>query len=307
MIACLRVVLAILSVTVFVAYYKAQYSFQEFCTNAAREQPVLEPARDSDSYCVTTSKSSGLLRTHNELCYSPAKSQVNVLNVQPFKGEHAGQSAVLLCTGPTLNEYVHEEVDEHNRRVITVGLNGAIFTKVAKTYGLDYVFVQDAERGSQVKTAFYKRVDEFTSFKPRRRTFYGLFRTNHIGPTDEETAAAGATRYESEYPACADLVPLVADVGRYTFGGSCSVAMSALQFLLYTGVSYIKLVGCDITKGAYAWEKEQQAPQNTELLRMWELVPDFLARHYPNVVVEVIRPVGLKGIQFNRSTTHRCI
>jgi hypothetical protein len=271
------------------------------------DKSATQPVKSSNTYCVTTSKSTGTIQLHEELCYSPKISDINALNIQPFKGKHKGQSAALLCTGPTLDEYIHEQVDKENRHVITVGMNSVIFTEVVQSYGLDYFFLQDTGRdstgmGLNVSTnSFYKRVDEYTNFRPRIQTFYGLFRMRHIGPTDVETTAAAAVRYESEYPACSELVPLVADIGRYTFGGSCSVVMSALQFVLYAGVSRIKLVGCDVTSGAYSGENATQALPNFELLRMWKLVPDFLSQYYPHVLIEVIRPVGLKGIDFNLS------
>jgi len=310
---CRRVLPLILVVTVFATYFNAHIKLCEEvkCERGSVEcdESAVQPVKSSNTYCVTTSASSGTIQVHEELCYSPKKSDTNALNVRPFKGRHKGQSAVLLCTGPTLDEYTHEQFDKENRHVITVGVNSVIFTEVVQSYGLDYYFLQDTGRDSTgvglsvSDNAFYKRVEEYTNFRPRIQTFYGLFRMRHIGPTDEETNAAAAVRYESEYPACSELVPLVADIGRYTFGGSCSVVMSALQFLLYTGVSSIKLVGCDVTIGAYAGGKAMSAPRsNVELLRMWKLVPDFIARYYPQVLIEVIRPVGLTGIDFNLSS-----
>ena len=255
------------------------------------------------TYCATLEQNFGPPPTRKELCYSPAQSALNEENILPYKGAHQAQSAVLLCPGPTLNEF-HDQVDESGTNFVTVGMNGVIFTEFVQKYGLDYFFIQDAGRGRQKKLGieFHLRTDEYTSFRPRRQAFYGMFRTSDIGPTEEEGRKANAKRYESEYPACSQLVPLVADIGRYTFGGSCSVAMSALQFILYTGVNHLKLVGCDVHSG-YAWGPNRDPSSNEKLLSMWKLVPDFVARYYPDVLVEVIRPVGLKDI-FNTSLAH---
>ena len=270
----------------------------------ASREIALIPEEDG-MYCVKTSQSSKTPRTHTELCYSAPKSATNDINISPFQGKHAGQKALVVCPGPTLKAFsLASNYDDHD---VTVGFNGVIFTDFVKTHGLDYFFLQDTGRGIHAApdTAFYKRVEEYTSFKPRIQTFYGMFQTNNIGPTDQESEYAGALRYESEYPACHDLIPLVKDVGTFMFGGSCSVAMSALQFILYTGVTNIQLVGCDVTTGIYAWDKVVggQESVNTQLLRMWQTVPSFLARYYPDVRVEVIPPVGLKDLNFNVSST----
>lgn len=266
-----------------------------------RQRSYVNSFYTENKYCVPLSKGAEQPVTTTELCYSPERSALNELNVQPFKDRHHAQSAVILCPGPTLNEYAHEGVDERGGQVITVGVNGVIFSKHVQSHGLDYFFVQDSGRGRGYKlgTEFHLRVDDYTNFKPRLQTFYGTFRNNDIGPTAEEAKKANAKRYESEYPSCSQLVPLVSNVGEYAFGGSCSVTMSALQFILYTGISNLQLVGCDVSSD-YAWGQERDSSSNEQLRAMWNLVPEFLIRHYPSVRVKVIRPVGLKDI-FNSS------
>ena len=256
-------------------------------------------------YCVKTSQSSKAPWTHTELCYSAPKSVTNKVNILPFRGKHSGQTALVVCPGPTLKDFsLPSKYDQP--AAITIGFNAVIFTDFVKKHGLDYFFLQDTGRGVHAApdTVFHRRVEEYTSFKPRIQTFYGMFQTNNIGPTDQESEDAGALRYESEYPACHDLIPLVKEVGTFMFGGSCSVAMSALQFILYTGVTNIWLAGCDVTTG-YAWGKGADGREtvNKQLLRMWQTVPSFLARYYPDVRVEVIQPVGLKDVNFNVSST----
>lgn len=272
---------------------------REHCSS--RQTEAERSHKTDESYCVTTSALQTAPKTYTQLCYTPVESAVNSQNVKPFFQKHLNKTGVLLCTGPTLNEYVHQVFDENHQRVVTVGVNGIIFSDTVQTHGLDYLFIQDTGRKSQARSenAFYKKVDAYTSFRSRAQTFYGLFRTNHIGPTDEERRTANALYYEAEYPACPQLIPLVKDVGRYTFGGSCSVAMAALQFILYSGVSEVKLVGCDVTS-SYSWEESVAPAYNEQLLEMWRIVPEFVAHHYPDVRIEVVRPVGLKDIDFNK-------
>lgn len=150
----------------------------------------------------------------------------------PFRGQHFGNRALFVRPGPTPSEYSHEPRSPPAELLI-VGFNGRIFTDFVAQHGLDYFFLQDTGRENQAKSAnaFHKRVQEYTSFRPRLRTFCRTFRIRVIGPTVNESAAADGLRYESEYPACDELVPLVKDVGKYVFGDSCSVVMSALQFI----------------------------------------------------------------------------
>jgi len=93
-------------------------------------------------------------------------------------------------------------------------------------------------------------------------------------------------------------MPLVDDVGHYTFGGSCSVAFSALQLILYTGVGKIRLVGCDATEGVHAGVGGGVEKSHDRLLNAWKLVPGFVSRYYPRASIEVVQPVGLKDVGF---------
>lgn len=109
----------------------------------------------------------------------------------------------------------------------------------------------------------------------------------------------GAKQYELFAPRCSKLPPLVDDIGHFTFGGGCSVVFSALQFMLYTGVSDFKLVGCDSTQGVSfspansTGASKTSADPNVPLLKMWQYAADFIKQYYPNVSGEVVNPVAL--------------
>ena len=193
-------------------------------------------------------------QTEQHKCHLAHLSNVNRKNVLPFRNKHVNQTAVLLCTGPTLQQYTHTMTDERGIDIITVGVNGIIFSDTIRESGLDYLFVQDTGRLSKSPYghAFHNNVGDYTKFRCNIQKFYGIFKDIHIEPTDVELSEGNASRYEMRVPECGEILPLVDEVGHYTFGGSCSVAFSALQFILYTGVSKIRLVGCDVTEGVHA-------------------------------------------------------
>jgi hypothetical protein len=65
-----------------------------------------------------------------------------------------------------------------------------------------------------------------------------------LGPTLQQTRAAHALLFDSDGPiSVGHLVPLVYDVGQYTFAGMTSSLLFALQFALFTGVDRLFIVG----------------------------------------------------------------
>ena len=251
----------------------------------------------SKLFCTTVHRTA---QTEEHKCHLAHLSNVNRKNVMPFRNKHVNQTAVLLCTGPTLQQYTHTMTDERGIDVITVGVNGIIFSDTIRESGLDYLFVQDTGRLSKSPYihAFHSNVGDFTKFRCNIQKFYELYKEIHIEPTDVELSEGNASRYEMRVPECGEILPLVDDVGHYTFGGSCSVAFSALQFILYTGVSKIRLVGCDVTEGVHAGVGGGVEKSHDRLLNAWKLVPGFVSRYYPRVSIEVVRPVSLKDVGF---------
>ena len=267
------------------------------CTDQSNGDDANERLPASKLFCTTVHRTA---QTEQHKCHLAHLSNVNRKNVLPFRNKHVNQTAVLLCTGPTLQQYTHMMTDERGIDIVTVGVNGIIFSDTIRESGLDYLFVQDTGRLSKSPYvhAFHSNVGDFTKFRCNIQKFYGIFKDIHIEPTDVELSEGNASRYEMRVPECGEILPLVDDVGHYTFGGSCSVAFSALQFILYTGVSKIRLVGCDVTEGVHAGVGGGVEKSHDRLLNAWKLVPDFVSRYYPRVSIEVVRPVGLKDVGF---------
>lgn len=100
-------------------------------------------------------------------CYTAQKSKVNAESIRPYRGVHKGQSAVLFCTGPTLDAFKLVGVDEDGndadgRKVVTIGVNTIVLREDVK---MDYVFIQD--RGAKTgDTGYLSNKREMDAYEP---------------------------------------------------------------------------------------------------------------------------------------------
>jgi len=103
--------------------------------------------------------------------------------------------------------------------------------------------------------------------------------------------------------------PLVKGIGNFQFSGAASTSFHALQFLLYTGVAHIVLVGQDLGGGYYhevshggaaAAEEHRGTIRNGKEMksqsRMWKVAMQFAKVEYPHVKITLVNPAGLKGV-----------
>jgi len=125
----------------------------------------------SKLFCTTVHRTA---QTEQHKCHLAHLSDVNRKNVLPFRNKHVNQTAVLLCTGPTLQQYTHTPTDELGIDIITVGVNGIIFSDTIRENGLDYLFVQDSGRLSKSPYvhAFRSNVGEYTKFRCNIQKFF---------------------------------------------------------------------------------------------------------------------------------------
>ena len=93
-----------------------------------------------------------------------------------------------------------------------------------------------------------------------------------------------------------------AQLDKYPFGmsGSSTQMHAVMQFLLFTGLKNIFLVGCDSSNNGYAKavnfrKRGKQKFQNAE--KGWELMATFIDSEYPNTTITIHNPIGLKAMQ----------
>ena len=239
-------------------------------------------------------------------CVVVQQSRTNKRNVKAFWGKHIGDVGVLFCTGRTLDAYgvrhpaLYNSTRGKRQRVVTVGVNAAIFNE--KIQPLDYLFLQD--RGSKSgDTSFASNRAAMVAYKPREAKFFGFFPgQRNFSPSDKDAEQANAMQYEGwRKPHCANpLLPLVKDVGNFVFGGSCSTSFAALQFILYTGVKKLYLIGCDIL-GGYghsATKKSVLRADQGKQRKMWRESFFWTSTEYPCVEIIAVRPKGLRNVGF---------
>ena len=76
-----------------------------------------------------------------------------------------------------------------------------------------------------------------------------------------------------------------------------SVAFPAMQFLLWTGVKRIYVVGADIVDGRRIGEKKpSQDYVRQNFLGRWQEFERWVGVAYPSVEIIPLNPVGLKGM-----------
>lgn len=229
------------------------------------------------------------------------KSTINSY-LKEYEGIHEGKTGIVFATGPTLADY--KPVPEHDD-AIKIGVN-RVFNSEKCSSDLDYYFFgSEYELDSEYK----QMVDEFCSKNPDLTKFASVFR--HGQPIDprfgnvsiRNAALLGAFPFESNHHVISK------DISKNSFVGF-SIAFPAFQFMLYTGVEKIYLVGCDLVDtsdhfdGKYSKLGTPEAPSDEA--RIWRVIWDslnsFTKQHYPDVEIEVVNPVGLKGI-FNGTST----
>ena len=206
-------------------------------------------------------------------------SLINQQNIAPYRGMHQGKTAVLVGTGPTLNDY-HPISD-----AIHIGVNNSIYFP----HPMDYLFLMD-QRGP---TTYLANKKDYDSYQARIQKFYAKFRLqSEFGVTDADARAGNAKFFEVIRPTT-DYLPGEKDVGNRLFGLPVSTIFTALQFILYTGVTQIYIVGCDLSDDNY---KIGARIRHAFLDQTWVRVKSWIQKAYPTVRIGSINPQGLKGM-----------
>lgn len=216
--------------------------------------------------------------------------------ISAYKDVHKGKSAVLFCTGPTLNDYVEPEPN-----LIKVGVNTSIFHE---GLDLDYFFIQDPGKPNH-KNSYVNRTEEYDSYQPNIAKFYGVTLST---PIRDNADKAGAIPYQFTHGPIVQVgtsriedpkVPIdfSNDLENKHVAAGGSIAFPALQFLLWTGVSKIYIVGADIKDGRrFNEDISYQDYESQYHLDRWKEFEQWVAKAYPNVEIIPLNPVGLKGM-----------
>lgn len=232
-----------------------------------------------------------------------AISRLNTCNILhretflPYKNKFAGKTVVLCACGPTLNDYTPIP------NAIHIGLNRAF---KLESVDFDYMFAIDNRGIADFMDEFINyRADDCIKFIGDQQS-----RPELQIPESVFVKIKNARKYKTnlrfenffpDIPTDIDIMPL--------FNGA-SVAIQAMQFILYTNPDTIYLVGCDnnmLTSGHFVngqsdkktlkevIEKNGIQLEN-RVANEWAKIKEFAELHYPDTKIISINPVGLRGL-----------
>ena len=200
-------------------------------------------------------------------------------HLKKFKDIHKNKTAILFATGPSIKDYIPFDNDEY----IKIGSNRIYYyPKILKK--LNYFFF-----GSQYYTDNQHRNDldriclsDENKFIKLSASYENGTPTGRGNITPEDSLRLGAHPFEN------NLLYFSNDVSKYSMLGH-SIVFPSLQFILYTGINKLYLVGCDggFTHGINSGD--------SELLHWWTKFKEFKDEYYSNVEIISINPNSLKG------------
>ena len=236
-----------------------------------------------------------------------------------FQHDHEDAVAILFATGPSLNDFSYSGLPELPS--VRVGVNSFIYHD---QYELDYYFCGHdvSKEGPDHPHSGIEKVDPIREKIKSRSSDMQVFcacaglrrdsLSGEIQQHEHETFFSAEARREF------NAIPYVVSwfgKGREVFATSLeyqplynhSIAFPALQFLLYTGVGKIYLVGCDCGGGAsYLTSDVPWMTANTltignftkgrDVVWHWREFAEFKNVMYPDVEIISVNPHGLKGM-----------
>eukprot|EP00899_Mesostigma_viride_P015452 jgi/Mesvir1/23908/Mv10688-RA.1 len=235
-------------------------------------------------------------------------SGMNARNLAGYEGRHKGETGAVLCAGKTLDLMANTLRDSLGRPIVTVATNELVFLDHPGVR-LDYYLITDTspERGVA------QNLPEMDAFVPRRAKFLAVYDADI--PSSRAQQVRGAMQVEvAGLPEAG--WPLEHDLASRAFGTFGTGLppppeergfFLALQFILFTGVSRVYLIGCDTDQslsddineaGAFelphtnkpAWSHHQdEEPLAAALLS----AHTFAGWHYPCAEVVVVNARGL--------------
>ena len=207
-----------------------------------------------------------------------------------FRNKYAGKEVVLVGAGPSVNQFVPIP------NAIYVGLNRAFLLKSVQ---FDYLFSVD-------RIGIEKFLDEMAAYRPNECIkFIGDLNCGEQFQIPESWAnRLNARRYKTAngifpYYRCA------LDIESEPLAAFHSVALQAMQFILYTNPKRIYLVGIDCGNGGkhFAGEEHDVSKRGENIdelmkttIQEWSCLKQFSDMYYPETEIVSVNPVGLKGM-----------
>ncbi len=206
-----------------------------------------------------------------------------------YKNFYLNKEIAILGAGPSLKDYSQME------NVIHIGVN---FVFTMPNIDLDYLFVQDDLSKCDKKNLNMQQAAN--KYKGNLcKKFYGIH-PQHCGIAEFNFREANAERYyfiDQETPT-SEMAISSSDISSRPLNEWSSVIFAALEFALWTHPKRIYIIGCDCAKNGHIyWNNENAFCAFEDRLKYgWSKMKEYIDRHYPDIEIVSINPVGLKGL-----------
>ncbi|MBQ8516226.1 MAG: hypothetical protein IJ498_01455 [Akkermansia sp.] len=208
-----------------------------------------------------------------------------------YKGLHKGQDLVLVGAGPTLDQYTPIPGAFH------IGVN-RVFQ--ATHVPLDYLFIADGGTIESQQLLDYR--------KNECVKFFGRHRVYPIMETFADDCKAERFFIDPLRPG-ATHNNIFKDLAHQPFVYCYSIIIAAFQFALWCQPKRLYVVGCDAANNGYFSGDTRDTKQwlNENIIKEWHTVAEFAKKHYPDIEIISINPVGLKGLFKDATMTNGII
>jgi hypothetical protein len=219
-----------------------------------------------------------------------------------YKNIHKGQSAILFGSGPTLKQVNFTKIPKH---LINTVLNSQIKINDIK---IDYYFNGDAgdfDNGlgltdiiENKKIPGIKFIGLTTKISNNWEEILGRIMNDCVYYKTKRDPSKEINIKNENGNCTYRLIDFEKNIDSELISRASSISFDALQFILYTGISKLYLVGQDNDYKKGAWDQKPNPAQKTnknKLLTTWEktAIP-FIEESYPDVEIINVNPVALK-------------
>jgi hypothetical protein len=199
-----------------------------------------------------------------------------------YKDKHVGKKGILFGTAPSVNEY-----DEHQDKFkdfIKFGSNEIIY----KPYKMDYYFIGDV---GNKKRGYLSDPETYENYQPNIAKFYRTKAKKISGHlTCGMPEGKDAIYYNINFRINRSTGELQKDITE-KFGAYATISLDVLQFVVYTGIKDIYLIGhdCNYSNGTFKTKCNQGA---SHIVGAWDKTVEYLKENDVNVYS--VNPVSLK-------------
>jgi len=214
-----------------------------------------------------------------------------------YKNKYNGQDMVLMGCGPSVNFF---EKPCDNAKY--VGLNRAF---MLDSVTLDFLFSSDFYKGGK------ELLEEcFLTYKNKDlQRFYGIHDVHVVGTKiiipESVAIRHGAKRFymraiweEGLKKVLVKDEELPLDISCEPLSACGTIALPAMQFMLYTNPKRIFIAGCDCSNNGHFNDPNFvfDDPEWKCTIQSWKLLKTFVQTYYPETEIISINPVNLKGL-----------